>query len=317
MIAPRRIWQVACWALVLCASTAHAQVKLEWKHPEGMKETLEHTFKLAQTTTVMGMEIETSVEQVSTSTNSIGTKRADGTVPVETMVNTLKATVNAAGMGFSFDSTDSAAKEPEEPQLRAAFAALKARVGTSYTVVLDKDGKVSAVEGLEKLLDQIQEKSPEAAEQVKAQLNVETVKRSESQHLDRIPDTLLRPGESWTRTEVQDLGSGQILTYEQHLEYVGTIEKEGKKLDKISLKTTNARFSISPNATLPAKVTSNDLKVGESNGTILFDREAGRIVESNEKVQIKGPLTLEIQGNELELQIDLTIEDSNVYKKAA
>ena len=55
-------------------------------------------------------------------------------------------------------------------------------------------------------------------------------------------------------------------------------------------------------------MTKSDLKVESSDGTILFDREAGYVVEERGKLHIKGSMTLSAGGQEIPGEIDITIE---------
>ena len=70
-----------------------------------------------------------------------------------------------------------------------------------------------------------------------------------------------------------------------------------------------AELKQDPGADSPFKVQKGDVKVESSEGTILFDREAGYVVSAREKFRIKGDnMTYEIMGKELDGAIDLTIE---------
>jgi hypothetical protein len=107
---------------------------------------------------------------------------------------------------------------------------------------------------------------------------------------------------------------GQTLTLETRYEYVGTEEKGGKTLDKITLKTTKVAYAMDPNTKSPLKVKSSDLKVTASEGTILFDRQAGSIFESVSKIRIEGDMKTEINAMELPAKLDLTIENKTTLQ---
>ena len=62
---------------------------------------------------------------------------------------------------------------------------------------------------------------------------------------------------------------------------------------------------------LPIRAKASDLKVKESKGTILFDRELGRVVESKETLQITGTITFTLNNNELPpSDLDLKMEST-------
>ena len=143
---------------------------------------------------------------------------------------------------------------------------------------------------------------------VRSQLESDKLKKEFEQSHRNLPDVLARPGESWERTETVDVGGGQTLTFRKKYEYAGTEKKGDKTLDKITSKAIEVKYSMDPNAESPLKVTKSDLKVESSDGTILFDREAGCIVEAKGKTHIKGSMTFSIQGQELPGELDLTLD---------
>jgi hypothetical protein len=59
------------------------------------------------------------------------------------------------------------------------------------------------------------------------------------------------------------------------------------------------------------KRTSSELKITSSEGTILFDRDKGAVVESVSKLKIEGDLKTEINGMELPGRLSLTIESKS------
>ena len=64
-------------------------------------------------------------------------------------------------------------------------------------------------------------------------------------------------------------------------------------------------------------MTKSDLKVESSEGTILFDREQGCVVESRDKTQIKGSMTFSAGGMELPGQLELSIQTNVQLQPAA
>ena len=70
--------------LAMAASpAARAQVKLEYKFPEGKTLTYKTTMKMNQILTLMGMEIPTEVEETIVTSRSIGKRGGDSTLPVQ------------------------------------------------------------------------------------------------------------------------------------------------------------------------------------------------------------------------------------------
>ena len=321
-IRPATAWRITgigsvCLAL-LSSHTVQAQVKLEYKFPEGRKLTYKSTAKTKQILTLQGTAIETENDQVVVTSRSAGKRRDDATLPVEEKIESLHLELSLpGGINVTFDSSNPDAKI-ENPALAFLGEALKLTSETTYTLVLDEQNKVKAVEGTEKLLEKADKLSPQAKDVVHDRMQNDKVKMRFEQELRALPDVLARPGESWERTEVLDIGSGQTLIFKKKYEYVGTEKRGDQTLDKISSKVTEVEFKLDPASNSPLKVVKSDLKPAASEGTMLFDREAGHVVSAKGKTQIKGDMmTFSFNGAELPGALDLTIETATELQAAA
>jgi hypothetical protein len=306
----------ACLALVW-SQQARAQVKLEYKFTEGDKLTYKSTTKTKQVLTLQGMDIETESDQVVVSSRTIGKRRADSSTPIEDKVESLRAELSLpGGNNVTLDSTNPDAKI-DNPALAFLGEVFKLAGETSYTIVLDNRNKVQAIEGVEKLLEKADKLSPPARDVIGDRMKTDKLKARFEQEYGNLPDVLCRPGEPWERTEVLDVGSGQTLIFKKRYEYVGTEKKGDKTLDKISSKCIGIELKQDPAAHSPLKVVKGDLKVEDSAGTILFDRENGRVFSATAKTRMKGDMmTFSYEGNELPGALDLTI-DSNAELQPA
>ena len=307
---------VACLAL-LSSHTVQAQVKLEYKFPEGRKLTYKSTAKTKQILTLQGMAIETENDQVVVTSRTAGKRRDDGTLPIEEKVESLHIDLSLpGGINVTFDSSNPDAKI-ENPALAFLGEALKLSAETAYTLVLGEQNKVKAVEGTEKLLEKAEKLSPQAKDVIHERMQSDKLKMRFEQELRVLPDVLARPGESWERTEVLDIGSGQTLTFKKKYDYLGTEKRGDQTLDKISSKVTEVELKMDPASNSPLKIVKADLKAASSDGTLLFDREAGHVVSAMSKVQIKGDmLTFSFNGTELPGALDLTIETNTELQAA-
>jgi hypothetical protein len=295
---------------------ASGQVKLEYKVPEGTTRQSKTTAKTHQVMTINGMDIETDGEEEGVARSAIGARKADGTIPIEITLDSVKTKIAIAGNEFSIDSADKDAKI-DNPQLAFLVDVFKALRGSSYTVVLDSKNNVKFVEGTEKNLQKVADLPPMAAAALKGRFDVERIKSEYDQSHANLPDGLVREGEPWERTESSSIGGGQTLTFKRRYEYKGTVQKDGKTLDKIAVKALDVTYKQDANADLPAKVTKSDLKVDSSEGTILFDREAGMIVERADKTRIKGDMTMDITAANMEfpVKLDLTLDSKTTVTK--
>src|SRR5438309_1002007 len=76
--------------LALAAPPARAQVKLEYKFPEGTKSSHKTIAKIHQVLSIMGMNIETEAEESVVSSTTIGKRNTDGTLPVAEKVESIR-----------------------------------------------------------------------------------------------------------------------------------------------------------------------------------------------------------------------------------
>lgn len=299
-------------ALLACslAAAADEPVKLEHKYPEGSKVTEQKTVHVHQVLTLAGMDVETDVDQVITTKQTVKPRKADGSTPIEVEFSSMKVHMALpGGVSIDFDSADP--PKDVDPQYKFFTDAFKALSGARYTFTVDARGKVQSVEGSQSILDKANDLDPKAGELLQSRLSPETLKRAWEQDSDRIPDILVRPGEPWTRSEVLDLGMGQTMTFGRKFEYAGTVEKDGKTLDKIQFQATGVTYAQAPDPKSPVSVDKSDLKIKSSAGTLLFDRDAGRVVESTESTRITGSLTLTVNGMAIPADLDLTLEESS------
>jgi Family of unknown function (DUF6263) len=290
------------------SGVAQAQVKLEQKYTEGQKLKYKTTSKTHQTLTLMGMEIESSEERSMITSLSTGKRRADSTLPVEKKVEALRAQLSLpGGKKVEFDTADPNAKV-EEKGLEFLGDLFKLAGEVVYIIVLDDHNKVKAIEGTEKLQEKADKLDPPARDLMSKQFDSEKLKKSFEQEAQILPDVLARPGESWERTQVIEIGGGQTLSFRKKFEYKGTEKKGDKELDKIATKVLEVKYNTDPDSNLPLKPVKSDLKPESSEGTILFDREGGHVASSTEKIRIKGDITFSAMGQEIPSTLDLSIE---------
>jgi hypothetical protein len=284
-------------------ATSSAQVKLEHKYPDGAKSTTVMQVKTKQVLTLAGMDIETGADQTFTITSVNGQRAADGTLQVVHKFDALTAKVSLpGGVELEFDSSKPNA-DPPGTQFDIVLDIYKVLAKSSWTATHDKSNRVISVEGRDKALESLDEALRAAT---KKQFEPEYLKQQANDELNKIPSKPVSKGDTWDLTTVVRLDSGQKLTFTTQYQYQGTAEHGGKQLDQIKSTTKEVTYSVDADA--PLKVTKSDLKVTSSDGLILFDREAGQVIESRNTMQIKGDLTLEVLGNEYPGKLDLTLE---------
>jgi hypothetical protein len=304
---PKAFLGVGCLVL-MWSQTAQAQVKLEHKFPEGKKLAYKTTYNTHQTLTLMGMEIESSEDRSIVTSIRTGKRRGDLALPVERKVESLRVDLSLpGGIRASYDTSNPNAKI-DVKGLAFLDDVFKLEAAIAYTVVLDDHNKVKAIEGTEKLKEMVEKLDPKSQAMVRNEFEANTFKRSFEQDLQILPDVLARPGEPWERTQVVETDNGQAMSFRKKFEYLGTLQKGDKLLDKIGSKVLEVKYTTDANSNLDLKIVKSELKAESSEGTILFDREAGHLVSSTEKVRIKGKITLSAKGMDVPADLDVNIE---------
>jgi hypothetical protein len=237
----------------------------------------------------------------------VGKRDADGKIRAEQKIESLRISVEVMGMTYTFDSAnpDEKGGSPLEI-LRDVHKALASR---TTTVVYDKDNRVIAVEA-EDITGSLPANVRDLA---KGQLEPDNLKESANADLDQVKREPIKPGDTWQRLRTSNFGAGQVMDFTTEYKYEGTIEKDGRTLDKITSKVVNVSFALA-NSPLPFTLKSSDLKADESDGVLLFDRELGLIVGSNSKVRITGKMTFTINNMDLPAELDLSLETDTVVK---
>lgn len=311
---------VAAVAVVLVVATAgsgsaraQGEVKLEARFPEG--QTLRYRVRTSMNQQVknLGMEMPANLDRTVVRSEAIGKRRGDASLPVAVKVESLRERQRVpAGRNVSYDSKEGTAKV-SDPDLDFFKEMYKVEDQVAYTVVLggkDKEKvKVKAIEGADALRARVDKLDPRAADLLRSRLAADALQAEFEQihGLSALPDGPVKPGASWERTEAVDRGGGLELVLRKKYEYAGTEKRGDKALDKITVKVLDIQWRQDPDSSAPLKVAKGELKVGTSEGTILFDRGAGRVVESRDRVELTGNLTLSAQGQEQRVGFDLTM----------
>jgi len=223
----------------------------------------------------------------------------------------MQITMNVMGSEYRFDSN--APDEKGESMLEALRELHKGLARRKTTVVYDKTNRVAAIESDQDLLASLPD---QVRDIVKGQLDPESLKAAANEELDQIPRGSVKPLDTWESTTRSNFGAGQIMKLTTKFTYEGTIEKGGRKLERITGKVQSVSFGLE-NSPLPFTVKSSDLKATESAEETLFDRELGRIVENNSKARIEGTIEFDFNGQVLPAKLDLKLSSALVVRDAA
>jgi hypothetical protein len=298
--------------LLLSVSPVSAQVTFKQKPAEGVKYQHEITNLTAQTLTIGGMDIKTEADTALVMAVEAGKRDSQGHILQSVKFQSLRSNLMLPGGNISFDSAINLAKSDND-QFSFLLDAFKAMAGASFNMKIDAENKFVSADGFEEILKPA---SPQANEILKAQFNSDKFRKDHEQRLARYPDKPVQVGDVWDHMDELDLGSGQTLKMERRYEYQGTVEQNGRTLDKITAPDRRVvSLEVDANSSLPFRISKTDLQVSETKSTILFDRQVGAEVENSRVMHLKGKLTLTINGMDLPTDLDLRIESKEAIKQ--
>jgi Family of unknown function (DUF6263) len=294
-------WLVVVPVLTFLVAGARAQtpVDLKWKFEKGKPFYQEMTTDTTQKMTVMGQNI-TQVQKVTffLSWTPVD-KDKDGNWTIKQKIDGLKMEIEIGGNKIPFDSTkDTGGTNP----LSDFFKAL---VGSEFTLTIDKDMKITKIEGRDEFLKKLVKENQAMEPLLKTILSDEALKQMSDPAFAAIPDKPVKKGDTWDKKS--SLNMGPIGSFETNYKYTYDGPDE-KKLQKIKVDTTLKYVPPGPNAggALPFKILKADLNSKESKGDILFDSEKGRVGGSNMTMKLAGTLTIEIGGMSSDVTLDQT-----------
>lgn len=303
-----RFLLTAFFASLLCPAWSSAQVVLRTDFNQPSEYQTTEKVEIGQTLNIAGQSIETSSEQEFGMSYRVGEADAAGLIPLQMKFETVKASIGLpGGVNVEFDSKNDDGQESPQPA-ELLKSALRALVGIELTAMVDRKAQVQSFTGAAMALEKI---APEMKSVLASQLDEAMLKSNLQMAIDRFPAEPVKPGDVWTRTQVMNLGQGQQMTFDERLEYVGTVEKEGHKLEHVRTQCTAVRFGIADNAALPLKVKESDLKIESSSGDLYVDLQTHRIFLRNEKVNVKGKIVFVADNADLPATIDLTIDTTH------
>jgi hypothetical protein len=300
---------LTCLLVIGLAGSVVAAETLVLKTTPNSKAVYQTESKTEQVLTIADQNIDTKANSFLVTTHTTGDRAADGSVTVTEKHDVLQTTLQLPGIEFQFDSANPD-QEPAIPQLKPMAEALRTSFKTPVTTVVEKDGKIREVS------------IPEAARanldpMFKSLFEPEKMKKAVTQARAVLPDKPVSAGESWERTVDVNLDSSQTLSFVLQLTYTGTVEKDGKMLQRITSRPVSVSYTMAADSPSPLKVTQSDLKVTESEGELLFDQAAGVTIKDHSRVRIEGPMKFSIGGQELDGKVNLQIVKTSTRQPSA
>jgi hypothetical protein len=274
-------------------------VTLKWKFVKDQPIYQEMKTETKQTMKVMGSDVTQSQDQTFYFSWTPKEQKGDDWTIVQKILG-VKMKIDIGGTKVEYDSTAAA---PAGNPLADFFQKL---VGSEFTITVNKENKVTKVEGREAFLQKLIGANPQMEGLLKQILSEDALKEMAEPTFGVIPAKEIKKGDTWERTSKLDMGP--IGSYQNTYKY--TYDGEGAdKLHTIKVDTTvkyvppaDSAMQGGANA-LPFKIKSAELKSSNATGTVKFNAEKGRVESSDMKLDLKGELNIEISGQTTKVEL--------------
>lgn len=256
--------------LVLLAPSLRAETLLRWKFQQGQRlhVTVEQATRLETTAgpKPREMKVDTTME-MDWQVNAVDD---GGTAEMTQTITRLKMRMETLGAApVEFDT----ASEEQPTGTARYFIAASRVVGVELKVAMTARGEITSVslsDDAKKLLDEAL-----AGTSLPALFSSEGLTATLKQTATALPEEAVDLGDTWETSTSSKLPIGEVRQMTTYT-YAGSRDHDGRMLDAIDLKS-QLQLSPSPKDAENAA----QIKEQEHTGTLWFDAEAGRFVESN------------------------------------
>ncbi|HMC89837.1 MAG TPA: DUF6263 family protein [Gemmataceae bacterium] len=265
------VWLGLFALLAACAnqSAAQAQVTLRYKFKEGEKLHYNLEQKMKMEMNVAGQNVDMNMNQTVDMTWNVLAVDKDGKAKMTQSIDRIKFVMEGPMGKAEFDSKDS--KEPEGAIGQAIGPIFKALAAAEFSLTMDAQGKISDVKLPQKLQDALEKLPQGGAGQM---FSEDTFKQMANQGGLVLPAEAVSKMKSWDQNVDANVGFGKMKVANKYT-YVGPTNRNGREVEQIAMKP-KLTMEPSDNAAFTMK-----LKDQEAKGSAYFDKEAGRLVETN------------------------------------
>jgi hypothetical protein len=279
-----------CFVLVV-PGLAAAQVTLVWKLEAGDRFALVEKAQVRQTIKLMNSETRQDVNQARRSRISVLKKNADGSLVVEQKFENVK--VEPSGEGPDFNTK-----------------ALKQLEGSSFWFHVDAQGQIGRVEGYDTLVKQLVKENFADAKLIRSVLTEESFKRGVESWLGFVPKTAVEKGKSWQNKSSLPLGPLGAMAVEKT--YTLKDFDKNTQTAKITFTGRGTYQAPADDTASPLKVTGGLLRLPKFSGSISFNVDKGRLIESETRFALEGKLAATL--NNASVDLELTQEQTVTVK---
>lgn len=250
---------------------AHAQTTLRYKFKPGDKLQYVLEQKIDISNSVMGRELVIKIHQTMEFSWQVKSVAANGDATMVQTFDRIRFHLEGPAGKTDYDSKNgTASSDPAGQSLGDLFTAM---VGSKFGLTMNRRGEISHVTIPEKLKEALKN-APGSGGLGMDILSEDGFKRLTSQSGVVFPEEPAAKGKSWSRKTDFEMGMiGKVITRVDYT-YDGSVARDGKNLEKLTTKS-RLTYALDENASATMKIKDQDIQ-----GTILFDNQAGRIVES-------------------------------------
>ncbi len=306
-----KVFTSAVAICVLASPLARAEVVLKQKIKDNSTTVVETHELSEQTLSLAGMEIKTKSDTTITTKSAAGQRAANGEIQVTSNVAAIQALISLpGGVEYQFDSTNPDQAAPIE-QLEIIREGLRAVLGAAFVSTHDAKNEVLSITGSADMLSKLDAKT---AQFFSRQYDEDYLKEKANTDLARVPGNPLSVGDTWELTDEMRIEGGQTLTFHNVFKYLGQVDVDGRKLDKIEINCKKVDYDMDADSPSPLKLKSSALKSKSTDSYLLFDRELGRPVRIRQETKITGDLTFTVNNTDVPAKLDLNMTTDSTLK---
>jgi hypothetical protein len=270
------VWAAAVLVLAGASLPAHAQTTMAWKFTEGEKLFVEEISDQKVKMSLMGKEFK--IDTKTTKITSYTVKRAAGAA------TTLEMKIES--LDVKAENNPFGGMEKMQEKL----------VGATFTVTLDGD-KITKFEGFDAFMKRLAEGDENFAAIGKQFMTEDMIKKDVEELFTALPKGSISKGHKWDKDLSVPMGPLGTLKNINHYVYKGA-ESDG---DLVTY-TSDVKWAPGKGGDL-FKVSKATLKSDNARGSFVFDSAKGRLVRGSKSMTMSGTLTLDVMGNEIEMEM--------------
>jgi len=286
----------ATLALGLASVSAFGQVDPSWRLKEGDQIFLQTNNQLRQTTKI-SQETIISEDTATVERFKVLKKDANRLVFEKTILTRkVKSGVKGPADGSA-----------TEKSLDEKYAEISKKIeGSSCTITMDANlSKVIDVQGVDEFVARTFGDKPALEKTLAVSLGARTVKGEvESVFCAFLPDAPVKPGDTWKRKTVISFGTMGEFAADGQYTFRGDEIVDGQALNRIEVKWALDYVPPDKNSGLPYTIKSADLKTEKAEGAYTFEATAGRLVQFQRNVRVKGTIKVSLGGDDTEMNLE-------------